>query len=41
MGIIKTNSWVSGEINPDLVSASNNKLYYSSALRIENMYLTK
>jgi hypothetical protein len=41
MGIIKQNSWVSGEINPDLISASNNKLYYSSALTIENMYLTK
>ena len=41
MSIIKTNSWVSGEINPDLISASNNRLYYSSALAIENMYLTK
>ena len=41
MGIIKQNSWVSGEINPNLISASNNRLYYSSALAIENMYLTK
>ena len=41
MGIIKQDSWLSGEINPNLVDANTNEKYYTSALNVENMYLTK
>ena len=39
--LIKQNSWVAGEINPNLIEASNNEYYFASALKIENMYISK
>jgi hypothetical protein len=41
MTIIKTNSWVAGEVNPDLIDAESNQHYTSAALTIQNMYVSK
>lgn len=41
MPIVKQNSWIAGEINPNLTEAVNNQLYFDSALNIENFYISK
>lgn len=41
MSIVKQNSWLAGEINPDLTEASSNPLYFQSALTLENVYVSK
>jgi len=39
--VVVQNSWVAGEINPNLTTDVDNELYYSSALEIKNMYISK
>lgn len=41
MPIVKQNSWVAGEINPNLTEDINNPLYLASALELFNVYITK
>jgi hypothetical protein len=41
MPIVKINSFMAGEINPNLTEAVSNPLYFNSALKIEDMYISK
>ena len=41
MAIVKQDSFIAGEISPELTEAVNNELYFTSALRLENVYISK
>ena len=39
--LIKQNTWTMGEIDPQNTELVNNKLYFSSALDLQNVYISK